>query len=211
MMEDSTFNKLLLSIIAIIIIIAGFVIYQSMPQIFQNDGKQNSCPTCPLCSSCQKCTECSKSDDTNIIVSTPQLQVPPIPVVNPARDYDYRALNDPLVPPYKRDDFQIPLPAIPTRGFPSSFKKIGILVDSESENTDPYKFMLLMGRQKYPGANFYDYYVTENKPDSALKFDLPNLHKELNTDDSVPITDLGKTYTVKVDRNLGFDYNPFIL
>jgi hypothetical protein len=52
--------------------------------------------------------------------------------------------------------------------------------------------------------------VTDNRQDSALKFDLPDLHKELYTDDTLKVTALDKTYTATIDRNLGFDYHPFI-
>ena len=125
------------------------------------------------------------------------------------RDYDYRALVDPLTPPYKRDDFTLPYPSFPTRGYPSAFKKIGYLIDESANNDDKYKFMLLMGRQKYPGSNNYDYYVTENNSDSALKFDLHHLHRELLTHDDLEIKELQKHYKVKIDRTLGSYYNPF--
>ena len=86
---------------------------------------------------------------------------------------------------------------------------MGLLIDKEAANDDPYKFMVLMGRQKYPRSSVYEYYVTENKNDSALKFDLPSVQKELMSDDTLEITDLGKTYTTKIDKNLTFEYNPF--
>lgn len=225
-MEDAVFNKLLLVLMVMGIIV--LVIYQYYAHQSEMNTLKSTAQICPVCPVCPACTIHAEqpvqtiapvsvpetghhlSPHRNIFVDVKQSEAIVPPPVDAVREYDYRALSDPLVPPYKRDDYQIPLPAIPTRGYPSSFKKIGLLVDSETSNTDPYKFMLLMGRQKYPGSNFYDYYVTENKPDSALKFDLPNLHKELNTDDTLPLTDLNKTYTVKIDRNLGFDYNPFV-
>ena len=129
------------------------------------------------------------------------------------RDYDYRTLSDPLVPPYKRDDYTFPLPTISTRGPPSAFKKIGLLVDSEGSNNDKYKFMTLMGRETYKGSNRYDYYVsasTDNN-DNLIKFDLPNLHKEVSTGDTIRIDALNKSYDINVDRNLGFNYNPFYI
>lgn len=135
---------------------------------------------------------------------------PPMIPPNPLREYDYRTLNDPLVPPLKRDDFSGFLPTVYTRGFPSGYKKIGLLIDQNAQNDDKYKFMILVGRLRYPRGTVYDYFVTENKHDSALKFDLPNLTKELYTDDEVTIPDLGKTYKLKADRNLGFDYSPFM-
>lgn len=136
------------------------------------------------------------------------------PYIDPLREYDYRALNDPLVPPYKRDDYTIPPPvpllSYPTRGYPSSFKKVGVLIDQDAENNDKYKFLLLMGRQKYVGSNYYDYYVTENDPGSALKFVLKDRNRELFTDDTVVISELNKTYVVKIDKTLGYEYYPYI-
>lgn len=156
----------------------------------------------------------SQPDKDDIPIET-QLVTPlvtqlPNQIANPIRDYDYRALIDPLVPPYKRDDYMMPLPSIPSRGYPSSFKKMGTLIDEDAPNTDPYKFMILVGRQKYPGSNYYDYYVSENKTDGVLKFDLPDIHKEFMTDDKLKVKELNKLYSIKIDRNLGFDYNPFM-
>lgn len=183
---------------------------------------------CPKCTSCAHCTCSSESEkkseqtdqsnqtdqpiqnSTQIVEKNISIVNPmPNPFVNPMREYDYRSLNDPLVPPYKRDEYSF-LPTTFTRGFPSSYKKMGLLIDVEASNDDPYKFMILIGRLKYPGGSTYDYYVTENKNDSALKFDLKDIHKELFTDDEIRIPELGKTYKAKIDRNLGFDYTPFI-
>jgi len=165
------------------------------------------CPVCPAPAPIVVAKE-QPSQPRNIVVDVKQTDTL---VGDPIRDYDYRALSDPLVPPLKRDDYNISvMPPIPTRGYPTAYKKMGLLLDPEAENSDPYKFLILVGRQKYTGANVYDYYVTENKPDSALKFDLPNVRKELSTDDTLRIDELGKTYNVKIDRSLGFDYNPFV-
>ena len=212
-MDDITLNKILLALVVIGIIILIIYQYHSYKsETNKTTENTQNCPVCPVCPACPSCVTSTeqKQPPRNIFIDVKQTDSTLPPPVDAIREYDYRALSDPLVPPYKRDDYQIPLPVTPTRGFPTAFKKVGLLVDSEALNTDPYKFMLLMGRQKYPGSNFYDYYVTENKQDSALKFDLPNLHKELSTDDKLPLTDLNKTYTVKIDRNLGFDYNPFV-
>jgi hypothetical protein len=134
-------------------------------------------------------------------------------VVDPVagRNYDYRTFADPLVPPYKRDDYMLTYPSYPTRGFPTSFKKMGLLIDDNANNDDQYKFMILVGRQKYQNSNYYDYYVTENKNDATLKFDLTNIHKEYMDDDKITIPELNKTYRIKIDRNLGFEYNPYVL
>lgn len=202
-MNNDMFNKILTATVVVVIII--LIVYQYDKEKKHPVSSENMCPECPVC---QVCPVCEPDKQSVVIDVNKNPSVPPLTDI--AREYDYRALSDPLVPPYKRDDYQIPLPAIPTRGYPSSFKKMGLLIDSEAENSDKYKFMLLMGRQKYPGATYYDYYITENKPDSALKFDLPNLHKEIYSDDVIRLDELSKNYKVKIDRNLGFDYNPFV-
>jgi hypothetical protein len=146
----------------------------------------------------------------NIDINKQNDNVSQIPTIGDImRDYDYRALTDPLVPPYKRDDFTIPLPSFPTRGYPTAFKKVGYLVDKDADNNDKYKFMLLMGRQKYPGGNYYNYYVTENNTDSALKFDLHHRHNEILSGDHVELKELNKKYTAKIDKTLGYEYYPF--
>lgn len=210
-------------IVIIIITVLVFVVYQNTnPQsehlaVEQTYSPCPVCPICPVCPVCPVCQSCNKTDDKpeqkNVTVkindnSHPHTPIPP--VINQMREYDYRSLSDPLVPPYKRDDSSIPLPIIATRGPPTAFKKIGTLIDKNAENTDKYKFLLLMGRQQYIGSNYYDYYAVDNNSESSLKFDLPNLHKELATDDTVEITQLGKTYSVQIDRSLGFSYNPFV-
>jgi hypothetical protein len=125
------------------------------------------------------------------------------------RDYDYRAYSDPLTPPYKRDDFTLPYPSFPTRGYPTAFKKVGYLMDKDADNADKYKFMILMGRQKYSGSDYYDYYVTENNTDSVLKFDLHHRHREILTGDEVHLKELNKKYIAKIDKTLGYEYYPY--
>lgn len=194
-------------------IIACLIIYQ----LFFADSQTKQCPACDCTMSTNncKCPSCgTPEEEKKIIVNVNNDENLP-PIVNPAREYDYRTFNDPLVPPYKRSDYDhsFPPPGIPpiaTRGYPTAFKKMGLLTDKNAPNDDKYKFMIIMGRQTYPGSNYYDYYVVENSDESALKFDMKNMHKELNDDDEVEIPDLNKTYTVKLDRDLGFRYTPFV-
>lgn len=198
-----------IAIILILLVITGLIIYQ----VFYSDNK--NCPTCN-CSISAESKSCPACPQTNnpIVVNVQQDENS----ISPAREYDYRTFNDPLVPPYKRSDYDPAFPPglvggyppIATRGYPTAFKKMGLLNDQSAPNDDKYKFMIIMGRQTYPSSNYYDYYVTENSDESALKFDLKDIHKELNDGDTVTISDLGKTYTIKVDRDLGFRYSPFV-
>ena len=201
-----------IAIILILLVITGLIVYQ----MFYSDKK--NCPACN-CSlsdskSCSSCTSCALSSNNNlpqpIVVNVQQDDNSQGPSISPARLYDYKTFNDPLVPPYKRSDYDQSFPPIATRGYPTAFKKMGVLNDQSAPNDDKYKFMIIMGRQTYPSSNYYDYYVTENSDESVLKFDLKDLHNELNDGDSIAISDLGKTYTVKVDREIGFRYTPFM-
>jgi hypothetical protein len=128
------------------------------------------------------------------------------------RDYDYKTLEDPLTPPLKRNDYDIPIPPYSTRGLPNSYKKMGLLVDKNADNNDIYKFMILVGRQKYNNSYYFDYYVTEkNNTSTPLKFELKDMHKELFTGDKVKVHHLNKEYEVIIDNNVGFEYNPYII
>jgi len=172
-----------------------------------------TCPVCPICpiESAQYQPRHHKYQSDSVVSPTViNVEAPIPPPPNPLREYDYRTLNDPLVPPLKRNEYDGFIPTAYTRGYPSSYRKMALLIDNSAPNDDKYKFMILVGRLKYFGGNTYDYYVTEHNSESAIKFDLPNLHKELYTDDEITISELGKTYKVQVDRNLGFDYSPFV-
>lgn len=199
----------------LLLIITGLIIYQLF------FAEEKTCPSCQTMvpAETNKCPACNcnvdKYPDENKKVTININNEDNLPnVTNPAREYDYRTFNDPLVPPYKRSDYEPSFPPtitpVATRGFPSGFKKMGILIDSDAPNNDKYKFMIIMGRQIYPGANKYDYYVVENAEESSLKFDMKNITKELSDGDTVTLDDLNKTYKIKLDRDLGFRYTPFM-
>jgi hypothetical protein len=203
-----------MAIILILLVITGLIIYQ----MFYSDNKNCPACNCSITSESKQCPSCSNAKINPIVVNVQQDEISQVPPTSPAREYDYRTFNDPLVPPYKRSDYDLSFPPglvggfppIATRGYPTAFKKMGLLNDQSAPNDDKFKFMIIMGRQTYPSSNYYDYYVTENKDESALKFDLKDLHKELNDGDTVTISELGKTYTIKLDRDLGWRYSPFV-
>ncbi len=135
------------------------------------------------------------------------------------RNYDYKTYNDPLTPPYKRDDYMIPAHVVDpnrfglyTRGGPTAFKKMGMLDDPSGTPGDPYKFLTLMGRQKYYNSTQYEYYVVSTNRDENIKFDLDKYKRELFTDDTVTVPQLdNKTYHVTIDKNLDYEYSPYIV
>jgi hypothetical protein len=127
------------------------------------------------------------------------------------REYDYRALNDPLIAPRRRDDYNLPVLPVPTRGFPAAYKKVGLLIDNTADNNDRYKILLLMGRNTHPNSTAYEYYAVDSDKNSALKFEICNRGtRELQTDDRVSVKELGRIYTVKIDQMLGYEYDPYI-
>jgi hypothetical protein len=135
------------------------------------------------------------------------------------RDYDYRTYNDPLTPPYKRDDYMIPAQIVDpvnfgvyTRGIPPVFKKMGYLIDESSSNDDKYKILNLIGRQKFYNSNIYQYYTVSNDRDNNIKFDLGKKYRnELNTGDKVKVHQLNKEYVVHIDKDLDYEYNPYVI
>ena len=135
------------------------------------------------------------------------------------RNYDYKTYNDPLTPPFKRDDYMIPAHVVDpnrfglyTRGGPTAFKKMGYLTDPSGNAGDPYKFLTLMGRQKYYNSTQYEYYVVSTNRDENIKFDLEKNKRELFTGDKVTVSQLNnKVYDVNIDKNLDYEYSPYIV
>jgi hypothetical protein len=155
---------------------------------------------------------------------TPDENIQNMPIIpniyNTLRNYDYRTINDPLTPPYKRDDYMIPAYimdpnnfGIYTQGGPAPFIKMGYLNDKHSKPGEPYKFLTLMGRPRYYGSSRYEYYVMSTNKDDSLKIDLDQYkyRNELYTGDIVRIPQLNhKEYIVHIDRVLDLTYNPYI-
>jgi hypothetical protein len=160
------------------------------------------------------------SNNPNTNVTTPIVELPPPPPPPPTvgqliKDYDRRTIDDPLTPPFKRDDYMIPAQIVRpdiyglyTKGAPGVFKKMGYL---KNDAATDYKFLTLMGRQKYQGSTQYEYYVTSTNRDDSIKFYIDDIKKELYDGDKVTVKQLGNIeYDVIVDKNLDLEYNPFL-
>jgi len=158
----------------------------------------------------------SPFSESNIPISPPiSTPISPPPSLGQAiRDYDRRNISDPLTPPFKRDDYQIPsnvmrpdLYGVYSRGAPGVFMKHGY-VKTDDVGAD-YKLLTLMGRQKYQGSTQYEYYVISTNRDDTIKFYIDNVKKELYDGDKVKIKQLGNVeYTVYIDKDLQLEYNP---
>jgi hypothetical protein len=145
------------------------------------------------------------------------------PIINPIvekrmilEQRDRRAINDDLSPPERRDpehsypDKEVKnIINIPTRGLPDNYHSVGVLVRKEDE-----KVLQLFGRQKYPGSNQWEYYVTgmdrygfPNKMPVKIKGD-----KEVNDKDKIELDWLDKSKGDFEVNLYNFDtprYNPF--
>jgi len=158
---------------------------------------------------------------SNPTQSNPTQQIPPtslpaIPVGQIMKDYDYRTLEDPLTPPFKRDDYMIPaqmarpdLYGLYTSGAPGTFRKMGYL-KSTNPNSE-YKYLNLIGRPKYNGSSIYEYYVTSTNRDDSIKFYLNKYKRELYDNDKVKVPQIGsEEFEVIMDKDLNLEYNPLI-
>jgi len=147
-------------------------------------------------------------------ISMQPMQLPTIGQV--IKDYDYRTLEDPLTPPFKRDDYMIPSQMIRpdmfglyTSGAPGTFRKMGYL---KATNTNSeYKYLNLIGRPKYNGSSIYEYYITSTNRDNSIKFYLNKYKKELYDGDTVKVPQIGsEEFEVIIDKDLNLEYNPLL-
>jgi hypothetical protein len=143
------------------------------------------------------------------------LQLPPT-IGQVMKEYDYRTLEDPLTPPFKRDDYMVPIQMVRpdlygmfTSGAPGTFRKMGYL-KSTNPNGD-YKYLNLIGRPKYNGSSIYEYYVTSTNRDDSIKFYLHKYKKELYDGDNVKVPQIGsEEFEVIIDKDLNLEYNPLL-
>jgi len=203
-------TKLLLLILLVIVV---FFIY-----VYYNNKNNNNNKNIVI----QENTQQSNQDIQKEVIIEKNYPLPERRVVNTLpilREYDYKTYHDPLTPPYKRDDYMIPAHIVDpvnfgmyTRGVPPVFKKMGYLIDESSSNEDKYKILNLMGRQKHYNSNIYQYYVVSSNRDDNIKFDLGKKYRnELNTGDKVKIHQLNKDYIVHIDKDLDYEYNPYVI
>jgi len=201
---NATSNKMFY--IIIIVIAVSFFVYDYYKTQYMLSQTQTAINT--------QAPQTSQQPTPSILVQTSPPPPAP-PVGRRLREYDYRALNDELTPPFKRDDYMVPPQLVYpndfglyTRGMPGTFRKMGYLKNLTS--TD-YKFLTLMGRQKYRSSTQYEYYVTSTSKDENIKFYLDNYKRELYSGDKVKVSQLGnEEYEVIIDKNLDYEYIPYV-
>ncbi|AYV77636.1 MAG: hypothetical protein Dasosvirus16_3 [Dasosvirus sp.] len=142
----------------------------------------------------------------------------PFPPIDPLRKFDYDAVGDDFTPPFRRsyyDDYNYILnPALYpayTRGPPGRFRKIGTLIAQGVATNDKYKFMNLMGREKYVGRE-YEYYAISTDTENKVKFYIDTRGKEIHDCDIVTIPELdGYIFKFKEDPDLSPRYDPYLV
>lgn len=153
----------------------------------------------------------------NIPVALPGGQQP----IDPLRKFDYNVMYDDFTPPFSRsyyDDYALTPELLPyySRGPPGRFRRIGMLYNAvltgtttQVAATDRYKFMILIGREKYPGRE-YEYYAISTSHQDKIKILIPSTNGAiLNDGATITIPEIGYTYTLKVDPDLSPRYDPY--
>jgi hypothetical protein len=134
--------------------------------------------------------------------------------IDPLRKFDYDAIHDEFTPPFRRsyyDDYPLHPGLYPTytRGPPGRFRKVGTLSAQGVSTNDKYKFMNLIGRQKYNNRE-YEYYVTSTDKESKVKFYIDSNDLKIRDGDIVKVKQLeGYTYKFTEDEDLSPKYDPY--
>lgn len=170
------------------IVILGMYLY--------NMDKQNMCI-------------CPKQEDINLTIINEEDNSN----VDKIKEYDYRKVVDPLESPTMRVDREYLPPVdlkneinISTRGYPDTFRQVGILINNEAGDN---KLLRLFGRKEFPRSNRYEYYTAINSGNDIIKVPL-NIKKELYDDDNVIVDELSTEYKVKIYKYDSPRYYPDI-
>jgi hypothetical protein len=211
-MSDSIcFNRDIFLTMVFVVIVATALYMFNSPQ----GGK--FCPPCiqepcqnKVCPPCEN-KVCPKKDDVPKQITV----IDNVEVTDPIREMDYRRLEDPLSPPFRRLPRHAYPAAIkniinyPTRGYPDNFHYVGNLMRQNDQ-----KFIKLFGRQTYPGSNKYEYYGITTDPngmETKIQIKSPK-DDELMSDDEVDVEIFGNGGKFKLYLN-EYDqprYNPFL-
>lgn len=232
-MISTEFLLYLVTVILVVFLITNYYQNNNEPEIQYryiqvNDSKnKKSDNTCSnhRCSIAGKCSCNSLSHGGSLLEphrhNYPHgiVPPPPPPPIDPLRKFDYDVINDDFTPPFRRsyyDDYasynQHPaLHPTYTRGPPGRFRKIGTLVAQGVNHNDKYKFLHMMGREKYPGRD-YEYFAISPNTECKMKFYFDTKGKEINDGDILTHRDLdGYTYQFNVDEDISPKYDPYYI
>ena len=132
-------------------------------------------------------------------------------------EQDRRVIYDPIKEPVRRlprhifnKDSIKKYINIPTRGYPDNYQLVGLLSRQSDE-----KFLQLYGRQKYPGASQWEYYV-RGRDLSGLETKIPiSVHNDNeiyeNDEVDVPLLDSSKgKFKASIYKIDTLKYNPHV-
>ena len=125
-----------------------------------------------------------------------------------------------LIPPTRLPTNVVPNPNlpinIPTRGSPTGYQQVGVLVDKSGGDTP--QMLPLYGQETYPGSRLWNYY-TSSDGYHAVKLPVLNNNKdcqdqygceEIRDEGSVGVKGFNKEFNVNMYRVEGPRYNPFL-
>lgn len=218
-MVSTEFLLYIVSVILIVYLITNYYQNNNEPEIqyrYIPIQKSDSvkCSN-PLCLRNGKCS-CNNTFSHSNVPIHPHNHISPI---DPLRKFDYDAVYDDFTPPFRRSYYDdhvsyVQHPALyPTysRGPPGRFRKIGTLVAKGVNHNDKYKFLHMMGREKYTGRE-YEYFAISPNKDCKMKFYFDTKGKELNDGDILTHRDLdGYTYQFNLDEDLSPKYDPYYI
>lgn len=222
-----------IAIIIIIVLVAGYFIYSYQSELnkyqyyqeAQLNDQLNNQLVDQLILQEQQIQQIQQNQQPNILVPlvNPIVEEKLIPmrydsVIQPTprelvRTYDINTLENPYVPPTSRPPGYIfgptllnPLFYESTHGPLDDFSYVGNLFeikDSHSKYGDGGRILRVMGRQRYPNGNWYDYYVLVPQDDLSIKIDIrTKKHDELYDGDEVVIPELGdKLFRFKKNKS----------
>ena len=226
-MPSTEFLLYLVTVILVVFLITNYYQNDNEPEIqyryipVQNSKdkkKDNKCsnPRCSMLGSCTCNTFRLNNQAFGIHRHNNNLHPPPI---DPLRKFDYDTVHDDFTPPFRRsyyDDYSsyVHHPALfptYTRGPPGRFRKIGTLVAQGVNHNDKYKFLHMMGREKYPGRE-YEYFAVSPNKECKMKFYFDTKGKEINDGDILTHRDLdGYSYQFNLDEDLSPKYDPYFI
>lgn len=222
-MASTEFLLYLVTVILVVFLIINYYQNTNEPEIqykyipIQNSTDNNNKCSNPQCNMNGSCLCSNVNNNFRVYNHHNHLQGPP--PIDPLRKFDYDVVNDDFTPPFRRsyyDDYSsyIHHPSLLptyTRGPPGRFRKIGTLVAQGVNHNDKYKFLHMMGREKYPGRD-YEYFAISPNTDCKMKFYFDTKGKEINDGDILTHRDLdGYTYQFNLDEDLSPKYDPYYI
>ena len=138
-----------------------------------------------------------------------------------------RYLN-PLTPPRRKDPFELDRAGIPinihTRGYPSEYQQMGVLIEKGGNNKghekhNDKKILPLFGQETYPGSRLWNYFT---KTDGYQSVKLPVMNRkkscqgghgcdEIREDDEIRVKGYNKDFKANIYQLESPQYIPYVI